>query len=399
MCRLGCMPLRAVVFLILTPSLLIPVDRTNREAGSSALSAMWPFLGWAAFTAAAQGVGKYGVQNLAVYVILIAGSALIARSPGRAGLLRIVRLLSWLLAGLYALSLALNGLGSGLIFGARSFAIEALPLLGAAIAAPRTGRTSPFLPWLLFVLIILSLSRTAMLAGFVLMVVYCARAGNRGGVVKMLLTLLVLSSAAFLTATHVHAIRDRFTQGDRAFSVGGLTLDTEGRNVIWPLVWDSAKQHPWIGQGPGSSTVLVEKNLPPETEPHNDYLRLWHDFGLVGLALWIGGFAAAVFRCLRGARVSGGVGGRSHEMAAAMALIAVGIVMFTDNAIIYPFAMAPLALVVGAAAPSISVPSTRVARSGRQERGVPTSKDSAGNALEIASRAVRTTPMRTSTTA
>jgi O-antigen ligase len=190
-----------------------------------------------------------------------------------------------------------------------------------------------------------------MLAGLVLMVFHGSRAGDRRSAARMLFALTVLVAGAYLAFTNVATIRDRFTQGDRAVAVGGLTLDTEGRSIIWPLVWHSTQQHLWLGAGPGTSTELVEQSVPPETEPHNDYLRLWHDFGLVGLALWVGGIATAIGRSIaRARRQTAGSSAEAAQVAAALSLVAIACVMLTDNAIIYPFAMAPVALVMGAAA-------------------------------------------------
>jgi hypothetical protein len=343
-----------IVFLVPSLALMRDVGAGSRNA-QAATAPLWPFLLWAVAAGALHGVGKYGIQNLAVFVMLIAGSALIAATDARRPeqIYRILIGCAWLTAAVYAASVVLHGAGTSTFFGARSFAIEALPLLAVAVAYSHRSRAGRLLPWVLFMLIVLSLSRTAMFAGLVLMVFHMSRGRGGRSTAKMLIALVLVSAAAYVAVDHVSVIRDRFTEGDRGFSVGGTTLDTEGRNVIWPLVWHSAQEHAWLGAGPGTSTVLVSQTLPPETEPHNDYLRLWHDYGLVGLALWCGGYAWAIASGIaRARRAPAGSAMEARQVAAALALVALALVMLTDNAIIYPFAVAPVMLLVGCAAES-----------------------------------------------
>ena len=55
---------------------------------------------------------------------------------------------------------------------------------------------------------------------------------------------------------------------------------------MWAATIESARHHPLVGQGLGSSQDLIER-LFGLAHPHNDYLRLWHDLGLVGLLLLV----------------------------------------------------------------------------------------------------------------
>ena len=80
------------------------------------------------------------------------------------------------------------------------------------------------------------------------------------------------------------------------------------------------------------------------THPHNDYLRLFHDYGFAGLGLFCVGYFYMIVRTFRSALRSS----EPMHWSAALGLAAVAIAAITDNVLIYPYAMIPLGVVVGA---------------------------------------------------
>jgi O-antigen ligase len=90
-------------------------------------------------------------------------------------------------------------------------------------------------------------------------------------------------------------------------------------------------------------------------QPHNDYLRLLHDYGLVGTTLWVIGYAFLLARTWRAWHSTAMVsqeqkrdpGEQRVHAAAFLALAGVAIAMITDNAIVYLFLMGPLGVLVG----------------------------------------------------
>lgn len=73
----------------------------------------------------------------------------------------------------------------------------------------------------------------------------------------------------------------------------GATLNTSGRTEAWQFWIDSAQQAPWIGQGLGASTQLIQARVADAelsnfVVPHNMYLQVWLDAG------FLGGFLVAV---------------------------------------------------------------------------------------------------------
>lgn len=72
----------------------------------------------------------------------------------------------------------------------------------------------------------------------------------------------------------------------------GVSDSSSWRLDLWRDIWGYIKNNPWFGYGPGTAAVFLEKNIPRlmmETEPHNDYLRVWLESGIFVLLsyLWI----------------------------------------------------------------------------------------------------------------
>lgn len=128
---------------------------------------------------------------------------------------------------------------------------------------------------------------------------------------------------------------------------------------MWETTLDSYRTAPWFGKGAGSVEELIERHYPGLGHPHNDYLRILHDAGLVGFLLWVGGFLALIWKTWRGWLVAapGDPAGRVH-LAAGLALVAVALGMLTDNVIVYIFVMAPVAVVVGTSLGLLDAPAS-----------------------------------------
>lgn len=81
---------------------------------------------------------------------------------------------------------------------------------------------------------------------------------------------------------------------DRISTLVGITSDSSSswRLDLWRDIISYIKLNPWFGYGPGTASVFLKDNvqrLLVETEPHNDYLRIWLESGIFTLLayLWI----------------------------------------------------------------------------------------------------------------
>jgi O-antigen ligase len=112
---------------------------------------------------------------------------------------------------------------------------------------------------------------------------------------------------------------------------------------------DSFWESPIWGNGAGSSEGLIESYYAEMRHSHSDYLRVANDYGLIGAVLWaaaIGTLLFKLFRSWRRADHLGNPDARIH-LAAFLALVAFVLEMSTDNAMVYVFVVAPLALQIG----------------------------------------------------
>lgn len=111
-------------------------------------------------------------------------------------------------------------------------------------------------------------------------------------------------------------------------------LLTSGRKPIWETLWGSWQEQPWTGKGLNASrTVLFEEGYTIYL-PHNDWLKLLHDLGIVGVSCFIAAIALQIFGLLRLARtVTGNI--QTLAYAAASAFVPFMVVMITDNVTLY----------------------------------------------------------------
>jgi O-antigen ligase len=287
-----------------------------------------------------------GMIGISRHLTLVDGSGFSDRINHAFGLA------GWLAVLLYGASVATGGLGSGRVAGTRSFALFALVVFGWALSRFRFERRCGILAAMLFVMILLSLSRGALGAATVMIVLAWFDMRSLISWIKAA-TLAVLALAAVLIAVyHVPELHHRFFSGDVQTVAPGVALNTSGRESIWRPVWNDALKSPWIGHGPGTGdnlTAHLSGFAAGETgagNVHNDYLRMFHDYGLIGLFLWL----ATVIGLLGGLyRATGTSGAGRWPWGAYLALVGITLEMIVDNPVIEVDVMAPLGILIGIA--------------------------------------------------
>ena len=234
------------------------------------------------------------------------------------------------------------------IYSRRDFAIEALLIMSVVMMSQDTRRRARWLPYVLAAEIALSESRTATALAAVLLILVAVR-GRSGAraVVSVLGRIAVVALIGLWAVESIPSLHDRVFGGGGT-QLLGVELNTSGRNVIWGGVVANAESHDvWIGQGAGSATDYVRNDEGPvgveAAEPHNDYLRIWHDFGYVGLLLWL----VAMLSLVRAMWVKARRTGNGMCYAGVFSLIAFLGLMITGNVIVYFFAMLPLGAIMG----------------------------------------------------
>jgi len=285
-----------------------------------------------------------GIQNVTVYLGFVLGISVtgsLCSAPATDRLLGQIQKAGWFVGVVYLASVLVAGLGASDVYDARAFGLAALIVLSVVIAR----RTSWLLPILLLLDVALSLSRTAtLLAILILAVGLAVRSASRGRAIRLFVLVVLGAIVTWFAFTRFAPLRDRFQGGDQAFGYGGQQFNLSGRADLWSFTIQDARHHWWVGAGPGSADRAVLRHFVTVSHPHNDYLRLLHDFGVVGLLVFVVGFLTLMVRTWKLGRSTG----RPIHWSAFLALLGVAGTAFTDNTIVYPFVMIPLGVLVGA---------------------------------------------------
>lgn len=344
---------------------------------AAAVAARWPrpllaraapfaaFLAWAVVRSLLDPPTFEGAQNALVYLLffasLLLAGTIAARDP-RGAASGVGRGMAWLQG--VALAVAAGNLllfgfphGGNWLVGPRSLALVALIGVNWQLAAWATGRTRALLPGvLLFAAVLLSASRTASAIGllsFGVVVALLAPSRPRRAAAGLVVLSLALGSGAALVA-FAPPFHARFFGGDTKLHVAGYAVNVSGRAAFWRVMVRSASERPLVGHGLGSSQQVMAAEFFDSDNirhPHNDYLRVWHDLGAVGLGLAAAALLLWLAALFRGWRLASRVRhpGGAVQLAAFLTLLELLLAMVTDNVLIYPFFMGAAGIVAGTA--------------------------------------------------
>jgi len=345
----------AAITVALTVLAVFAAPNAWARAGTYVHRATIPFvlsLVWAILVTIHAGhVGKLGFQNLCVYTIFLL-FVVVTSTKVRPGVVERFALLiipiGWAVALVYGITFVTKGFDASGIFPRRAFPMEAVIIMAMVVPSSDRRWRARALPYLLAAEVAGSGSRTATVVAAFLLAFMALR--GRGSLRKTFMVgvrLAVLSAAIVWSVNNISYVHDRVFGGDTSL----LGINTEGRSQLWSAVIADARQHDeWVGQGAGSAEVLLASDGFPASgggpvEPHNDYLRMWHDFGWVGAALFFSGFLGLAARMLiMRRRVK-----QEIYLSAIFVILGALVIMTTDNIVVYWFAMLPIATIVGLA--------------------------------------------------
>lgn len=330
--------------------LLLPITITARlrhgylKRGPGVPFALALFVGYAIFRLVLTPSAE-GLQNVAVYSSFVVAMAITRAQITPSGATQTARLMRWT-AVVVSLVFLTSFLAGSTLYGERAYALTGLIFI--AVLIPHRPRKLAYraAPFLVAAVIALSLSRTATAIALVMLVFLSIR-GKRGfRLLRSTVFAALAAAAAYALITYYAPFRDRFIGGDNAASIGNVELNTSGRSVLWNMTVRSAESNPLFGNGPGTATTLISSAFKNISHPHNEYLRVFHDFGYTGVALFVLGLVILLARTFqRALRYDHPI-----HWAAILGLLAVVSAAFTDNVIVYPFVMIPLGVLVGASA-------------------------------------------------
>lgn len=202
---------------------------------------------------------------------------------------------------------------------------------------------------LLSLIIVSSLSRV-----YVVFVLVCLTLPSRTkGTVKRFFIIWIVrailaGAAGVIAMLLVPSLHDRFVVNDGS-SLFGIDIGTSGRDDLWTSLMSQLNSGNVVfGHGPGAAEMYITNHFGTITQPHNDYLRLIFDFGVVGLLPWILGLLLLFIFALQHLTYSirrGEDAGLAIACVLCAALIAGSALL--DNVAIYVFMMAPVAVLFG----------------------------------------------------
>jgi O-antigen ligase len=242
-------------------------------------------------------------------------------------------------------------------FDPRPVALYSLVVLSLSLSNWRYGLRRAQRQWgalvsgLALSLIVFTLSRMAFATGILLFAIFLN--SRRPRLWKLLVSGIlatVMSVALLLT---VPGLQTRLFHRSPSNVIEALeVLNTSGRDNMWQITYASASAKPILGWGPGSSSLLVGRTLfgAGEMPPHNEYLRIFHDAGLVGLFLALTAWLvllAQLWKHWRVSHMSGEMLQAKWGMAATMGVLQILLSSLVDNTIQYTFIVAPVFIFVG----------------------------------------------------
>jgi O-antigen ligase len=325
------------------------------------IGSIWPFvlfilwtlmsLSWYRFTVS-------GFQNIILYsafagLILLTASLSYYDYKFQLRVGRMVGMATLIAAALCGGSALALGLGNEAVISPRAFAAAAVVGVAWYLSNWRY-RSLKGLWWasVIILVMIVSLSRTASAVALLLIPISQLSLKNMGRWIQVALAATLVIVMSYLAITHIEPLQEHFFQGDTQLQLGGTKINVSGRQDFWRITLDSYRESPWIGHGAGSSEELLSRRTAGViTHPHNDYLRILHDYGAIGLGIWLLGFANLLWQTWKYWIMADRRQDPSAPLylTAVLSLLAAALLMITDNIIIYINVMAPLGILVGAA--------------------------------------------------
>lgn len=165
------------------------------------------------------------------------------------------------------------------------------------------------------------------------------------------LVVLVVLVAGALKVFYLSSVQERFFYSGSGSLVQLSQGDfrDSGRSEIWRAVREHAASQPVFGTGVGSSGKHLLSIWSNMSHPHNDYLRVGADLGILGLAIFLPLVAWQLVDLALGIRQSDGAA-RCAFAAAFLGFFVFLVAAVTDNPLIYHlWYMNPLFTLMGAA--------------------------------------------------
>jgi len=130
---------------------------------------------------------------------------------------------------------------------------------------------------------------------------------------------------------------------------GQLNELTQGRFGVWPFIYEHALERVVVGHGPGTASAFAYFVSQSDRYmlPHNEYLRVFHNYGMTGLFIFASFYFLLILYSKKGVFAEEGELRRWSQALFGSTLTLLQL-FFTDNVGLYLYTLTVHALVVGA---------------------------------------------------
>ncbi len=164
------------------------------------------------------------------------------------------------------------------------------------------GQRWALLPWIACVILCtVTGMRTALACTIITILLYPRRVGMRYRIVGLFVCCVV-----GIYAFQFPAVRAKLTRSQDVSVLGIIrgeeALLTSGRTHAWSLYMEQAHRRPWLGNGGNASAIFGMYNiqgLEKWHHPHNEYIRIYFDYGILGVIFFWGALAYSVYDLLK----------------------------------------------------------------------------------------------------
>ncbi|MSM40123.1 MAG: hypothetical protein GJT30_10940 [Geobacter sp.] len=189
------------------------------------------------------------------------------------------------------LSTFVEGIGQKGFIGARSISLYGITVLSVTLsilAYDKLGVSKKRLVLAAsiscFLSILLTLSRTALLSSFVMIIIVGVLTMDKKKFVWSLAVLVFITTFAVQWGPMAERLKPKEAETFEEAAQSGEF--TSGRAILWAFVFQEGMEHRYSGWGTGNVKVLIEKDMRSSgILPHNEYLRFFYDGGITGLVI------------------------------------------------------------------------------------------------------------------
>jgi len=230
-------------------------------------------------------------------------------------------------------------------YGEASYALVAVILLAFAVSQSPRLWFEYLTPWLLLYSVLLCDVRTAAVVAALLVIVSVWQ----WPIPNLARTALTFAVSAVSGALVWLFIGERFLNpGDSGLAqfVGDdsilAVIGTTNRGAAWAYILENLPEGTnWWGQGAGHSSFLADELLGIH-HPHNEYLRIFFDFGWVGLTVFLLGSLAMFL----GSFINWRKTKTELALSSVLSIVVIALMAVTDNPIVFIYVMLPVAILL-----------------------------------------------------